>query len=329
MKAIVYTEYGSPDVLRMVDVERPVPKDDEVLVRVRAASVNSADWHYLRGDPSFMRLGIGLLRPKKQILGSDIAGRVEAVGSDVQRFKLGDEVFGDIFDCGMGGFAEYALAHKDALIPKPARVSFEDAAAVPLASITALCGLRDHGGIQAGQKVLINGASGGVGMFAVQIAKSFGAEVTGVCSTGKLDMLRSIGADHVIDYTREDFTKNGQKYDLILAANGYHSIWAYRRSLSPRGIYVESGGTMRQIIEAAFLGPLISMCGSKKMGTFVSKTSKEHLAFVTGLVESGKVKPVIDACYPLREAADAFRYFEDEHPRGKVVITLNHYGRTA
>lgn len=322
MKAVVYTEYGSPDVLRMEEIEGPVPKDDEVLVKVYAASVNSADWHYLRGDPSFMRLGIGLLKPKQHILGSDIAGRVEAVGSSVRQFKPGNEVFGDISSCGMGGFAEYACAHEDALMLKPSGVSFEEAAAVPMASVTALHGLRDQGGIQAGQKVLINGASGGVGMFAVQIAKSFGAEVTGVCSTGKLDMLSSIGADHVIDYTRENFTKNGQSYDLILAANGYHSIWAYRRSLTPRGVYVESGGSMRQIIEAAFLGPLVSMCGSKKMGTFISKSNKEHLAFVTGLLESGKVKPVIDACYPLSETAEAFRYFEDEHPRGKVVITV-------
>jgi len=322
VKAVVYREYGSPDVLRIEDVEKPVPKDNEVLVKICAASVNSADWHYLRGDPAFMRLGIGLLRPKQHILGSDIAGHVEAVGGDVAQFRPGDEVFGEIFDYGMGGFAEYACAPEDVLMPKPASVSFEEAAAVPLASVTALRGLRDHGRIQAGQKVLINGASGGVGMFAVQIAKSFGAEVTGVCSTGKLDMLRSLGADHVVDYTREDFTKSGQNYDLILAANGYHSIWAYRRSLTRHGVYVESGGAIRQIMEAALLGPLISMCGSKEMGTFVSKTSREHLAFVTKLVETGKVQPIIDACYPLSKTADAFRYFEDEHPRGKVVITV-------
>jgi len=323
MKAIVYHKYGSPDVLKLEEIQKPTPRDDEVLIKVHAASANAADWHILRGKPFLVRLmGIGLLKPKNKILGADIAGRIEAVGRNVKQFQPGDEVFGDISDCGWGGFAEYVCVSEDALVLKPASMTFEEATAVPLAAVTALQGLRDKGQIQPGQKVLINGASGGVGTFAVQIAKSFGAEVTGVCSTSKLDMVRSIGADQVIDYTQEDFTKNGQRYDLILAANGYHSIWDYKRALRPKGIYVAAGGSMAQIFQAMLLGPWISMTGSKKMGNFITKPNKKDLVFMKELLEAGKVVPVIDRRYPLSEVAEALRYLEEGHARGKVVITM-------
>lgn len=265
MKAIVYTEYGPPEVLQLKEIEQPTPKDNEVSVKVHAASVNSYDWRLLNADPFLIRLmGGGLLKPKNKILGADMAGRVEAVGRNVKHFQPGDDVFGDLARCGCGGFAEYVCARENALVSKPASVTFEEAAALPMAAVTALQGLRDKGQIQPGQRVLINGASGGVGTFAVQIAKSFGAEVTAVCSTRNLDMARSIGADRVIDYTQEDFTMNGQHYDLILAANGYHPILDYKRALSPKGIYVMSGGSMTQMFQAILLGPWISMTGRKK-----------------------------------------------------------------
>ena len=322
MKAIVYTEYGSPDVLHLKEIAKPTPKDNEVLVKVYAVSANAADLHLLRADPFLIRLSSGLLKPKNKILGSDIAGRVEAVGKNVEQFKRGDEVFGDISAGGWGGFAEYVCVHEDALVLKPAKSSFEEAAAVPMAAVTALQGLRTKGQIQSGQKVLIHGASGGVGMFAVQIAKSFGAEVTAVCSTRNVDIVRSIGADHVIDYTREDFTRNGKHYDLILAANGYRSISEYRRSLTPKGIYVMTGGAMAQLSEVMLKGPWISMIGSQKMVNLLAKPNKQDLSFIKGLLESGKVKSVIDRCYPLRETADAIRYVEEGHAQGKVVITV-------
>lgn len=256
MKAIVYTEYGPPDVLQLREVENPTPKDDEVLVKVHAASVNYADWAFVRGKLFLVRLmGAGLLKPRNAILGADIAGRVEAVGRNVKQFQPGDEVFGDISACGFGGFAKYVSVPEHALALKPANLSFEESAAVPMAGVVALQGLRDQGQIQPGQKVLIVGASGGNGTFAVQIAQSFGAEVTGVCSTRNLDLVRSIGADQVIDYTREDFTQSGQRYDLILATGGYRSIFDYRRALSPEGTYVMVGGAMAQIYEAMLLGP--------------------------------------------------------------------------
>lgn len=322
MKAIVYTKYGSPDVLEFKEVAKPTPNDDEVLIKVIAVSVNAADLHLLRADPFLIRLSSGLFNPKNEILGSDIAGRVEAVGRNVQQFKPGDEVFGDISAGGWGGFAEYACAHADALVLKPANISFEEAAAVPMAAVTALQGLRDKGKIRSGQKVLINGASGGVGTFAVQIAKSFGAEVTAVCSTQNLDRMRSIGADWVIDYTQEDFAQNGQGYDLILAANGNRSISDYQRALSPNGTYVTSGGSMSQLSQAMLQGPLISMRGTKKMGNLLAKPNHADLTFVKELIEAGKVKPVIDRCYPLSETAEAIRYLEEGHARGKVVITV-------
>lgn len=329
MKAIVYTKYGPPDVLQLKEVKKPTPKDNEVLIKVHAASLNAADWHILRGDPFLVRLMVGgLLKPKNKILGSDIAGRVEAVGRNVKQFQPGDEVFGDLSVCGWGGFAEYVCAREDALALKPASLTFEVVATVPMAAVTALQGLRDKGKIQSGQKVLINGASGGVGTFAVQIAKSFGAEVTAVCSTRNLDMARSIGADQVIDYTQEDFTKSGQRYDLILASNGYHPILDYRRALSPKGIYVMCGGSMAQIFQALLLGPLISMAGSKKMSNVMAKSNNKDLVFMKELLEAGKVVPVIDRRYPLSEVAEAIRYLEEGHAQGKVVITLEHNNKT-
>jgi len=329
MKAIVYHKYGSPDVLELKEIEKPTTKDNEVLVKIHAASVNAYDWHLLRADPFLVRLmGGGLLKPKNQILGADIAGRVEVVGRKVKQFQPGDEVFGDISGCGSGGFAEYVSVPENALALKPANITFEEAAAEPMAAVTALQGLRDKGKIQSGQKVLINGASGGVGTFAVQIAKSFGAEVTGVCSTRNLDMVRSIGADQVIDYTQEDFTQNEQCYDLILAANGYHSLLDYKRTLSPKGIYVATGGSMAQIFQAMLLGPWVSMAGSKKMGALSARPNQKDLVFMKELLEAGKAVPVIDRRFPLSEAAEALRYLGEGHARGKVVITLEHNNKT-
>jgi NADPH:quinone reductase-like Zn-dependent oxidoreductase len=323
MKAIVYKEYGSPDVLQLKEIAKPTPKDNEVLVKVYAVSVNAADLHLLRADPFLIRFSSGLLKPKNKILGSDIAGRVEAVGRDIKEFKPGDDVFGNISADGWGGFAEYACAREDAFALKPSNLSFEEAAAVPMAAVTALQGIRYAGQICPGQKVLINGASGGVGTFALQLAKSFGAEVTAVCSTRNLDVAYSIGADHVIDYTKEDFTKNGKKYDLILATNGNRSISDYRHALSPKGIYVQTGGSMAQMSQAMLLGPWISMTGSQKMGNMgVAKPDKKDLETIKELLEAGKIKPVIDRCYPLGETAEAVRYLEEGHAQGKVVITV-------
>lgn len=324
MKAIVYTKYGPPDVLQLKEVEKPSPKDNELLIKVKAASVNAADWHLMRAKPFLVRImGMGFLKPKNEILGADIAGIVEEAGKNVKQFRVGDEVFGDIFYCGLGGFAEYVCAEEEALVSKPASVTFENAAAVPLAALTALQGLRTMGQIQAGQKVLINGASGGVGTFAVQLAKYFGAEVTAVCSTGNIDMMYTLGADHVIDYTREDFTRNTQSYDLILAANGYHSIFDYRRALKRDGKYVMTGGSGGQMFQAVLLGPLITMTGSKKMGNLSSKPNKKDLLFIKELLEDGKLKPVLDRRYQLSEVAEAVRYLEDGHARGKIVINIS------
>jgi NADPH:quinone reductase-like Zn-dependent oxidoreductase len=328
MKAIVYTKYGPPEVFQLKEVEKPTPKENEVLIKVHAASVNSWDWDLLRGKPYLYRLlFFGFLKPKIKILGADMAGRVEAVGKNVKQFHPGDEVFGDLCESGWGGFAEYVCAHENALVLKPASIAFNEAAAVPQAALLALQGLRNKGRIQMGQKVLINGAGGGVGTFAVQIAKSFGAEVTGVDSTGKLDMVRSIGADHVIDYTREDFTKNGQHYDLILDVAAYRSIFDYKRALSPRGIYVMVGGSISMIFQILFLGPWISLTGGKKMGILAYKPNKD-MASMKVFLESGKVKPVIDRRYPLSEVSEAFRYFGEGHAKGKVVITVEHNNKT-
>ena len=321
MKAIVYHNYGSPDELKLEEIQKPTPKDNEVLVKIVAASTAAGDWHLLRAEPFLVRFMSGLLTPKYKILGADMAGRIEAVGRNVKQFQLGDEVFGDLSLCGFGAFAEYVVAPEDALALKPTNLTFEEAAAVPVSAVTALLGLRE-GKIQAGQKVLINGASGGVGTFAVQIAKSFGAEVTAVCSTSKMEMVRSIGADHVIDYTQEDFTQRERRYDLILAANGYHPISAYQRALSPNGIYVMTGGTTAQMFEAMLLGPWRSKNGGQKLGNILAKSSQKDLIFLKELIEAGKVTPVIDRRYPLSEVPDAIRYLEAGHAQGKIVITV-------
>ena len=321
MKAIVQTQYGPPDVLQFIEVAKPAPKDDEVLIRVHAASVNPADFHLMRGKPLLARPMMGGLRkPKYTRPGIDVAGRVEALGRSVTQFNIGDQVFGGCH----GAFSEYACAMEDKLALKPPNISFENAAALPVAALTALQGLRDKGRIQQGQKVLIDGASGGVGTFAVQIAKSFGAEVTAVCSTRNVDTARSIGADHVIDYTREDFTRSGQRYDLIFGANGYHSLFDYRRALRQNGIYVHAGGGGILILQTMLLGPMLSLFGTKKARFFVARVRKEDLVFLRDLLEAGKVVSVIDRRYPLSDVAEALRYLEEGHARGKVVITVEH-----
>jgi NADPH:quinone reductase-like Zn-dependent oxidoreductase len=322
MHAVVTTQYGSPDVLELREVDQPTPNANEVLVRVHAASVNAGDWHLLRGEPFLVRLMFGLRAPKFQILGSDVAGVVETVGTDVTQFRPGDAVFGDISAHGFGAFAEYVAVPETALAHKPEGLSFAEAAALPVAAGTALQALRDHGHIQAGQQVVINGASGGVGTYAVQIAKAFGAVVTGVCSTSKMEQVRALGADHVIDYTQEDFTKNGQQYDLIIAVNGYHPILHYRRALRAGGRYVMIGGANAQMFEALLLGPLLSLPGSTKLGNMLAEPDQARLLALKELAEAGKIAPVIDRCYPLAEVPEAIRSVEAGSARGKVVITV-------
>jgi len=329
MQAIVYHNYGSPDVLKLEEVQKPVPKDDEVLIRVHAASVNAADLHLLRADPFLVRLmGGGLLKPKNKILGADIAGRVEAVGRNVKQFQPGDEVFGDISGCGWGGFAEYVCAPETRLALKPASMTFEQVAAIPQAAVIALQGIRDKGQVQSGQKVLINGAGGGAGTFAVQLAKLYGAEVTGVDNTGKMDFMRSLGADHVIDYTREDFTKNGKQYDLILDVVAHRSVFAYKRALRRSGSYFLVGGSVATIFQILLLGPWIRRTSGKRIRLLVVQPNLKDLAFVTELCEAGKVVPVIDKRYPLTEVPEALRYLGEGHARGKVVITLGSNNKT-
>lgn len=324
MKAIVYKEYGSPDVLRLEDVEKPAPGKDEVLVEVLASSVNALDWRLLRGKPALVRVMIGgLFKPKRQTPGADFSGRVAAVGSEVTEFQPGDEVFGVRGKIG-GAFAEYLCTTQDRLVSKPRNVSFEQAATVPVAGVTALLGLRDVGRIRTGQGVLVDGASGGVGTFAVQVAKAFGAEVTAVCSTNNVEAARALGADHVIDYKQEDFTRNAQRYDLIFAANAHRSIFDYKRALTAKGTYVMAGGGGAEILQAMLLGPLLSIAGSNKMGIVMAKQDKKNLIFLRDLLESGKLVPVIERTYPLRDAADALRYLEQGHAKGKVVVTIQH-----
>jgi NADPH:quinone reductase-like Zn-dependent oxidoreductase len=320
MKAVVYTKYGSPDVLQLKEIEKPIPNDDEVLVKVQAASLNALDWHVLRGQPFLVRfMGFGFLRPKKTILGADFAGKVEAVGRNVRRFQPGDEVFGS----RLGGFAEYHAVREDALISKPANVSFDEAAAVPVAAITALQGLRNEGHIGPEKKVLIVGASGGVGTFAVQIAKSFGAEVTAVCSTRNLDQARTLGADTVIDYTKENFAQSAQRFDLILVVNGYHPLSMYKRALTPGGICVLiGGGSLAQLLGGKLAWPLLSGGGGKKLGGMMARVTQEDLLFLRALLESGKVVPVVEKRYPLSQVPEALRYLETGHARGKLVITV-------
>jgi NADPH:quinone reductase-like Zn-dependent oxidoreductase len=324
MKAIVYTKYGSPDVLQLKEVEKPTPKANEVLVKVYAASVNPADWHLMRAEPFLARFANGLLKPKNTRLGADVAGRVEAVGSNSRQFQPGDEVFGEMTLDVLGCFAEYVCAPQALLALKPANITFEQAAAVPLAAFTALQGLRDKGQIKPGQKVLINGASGGVGTFAVQIAKAFGAaEVTGVCSTRNLELVRSIGADHVIDYTQTDFTQTGQRYNLIFDAVGNRSVADLKRALTPNGIGSVAGFTSLGLLFQHML------LGGKQIGLMeTAKANQKDLLILKELLESGKVVPVIDRAYPLREVPDAIRYLETGRARGKVIITLEHNHNT-
>jgi NADPH:quinone reductase-like Zn-dependent oxidoreductase len=326
MKAIVYHKYGSPDVLELAEVAKPTPKDDEVLLKVHAASVNPADWHLLRGKPYIARLQLGLRKPKDSVLGCDMAGQVEAVGKNVTMLQPGDEVFGSPFMHGFGAFAEWVSVSEDLLTSKPTTLSFEQAAAVPLAASTALQGLRDHGRIEPGHKVLIIGASGGVGTFAVQIAKSFDAEVSGVCSTRNAEMVRSLGADHVIDYTQEDFTRSGQNYDLILQLAGTLSPSECRRALTSKGTLVqisgESDGRWIGAVDRIIKGLVLSPFVSQKMASFTVKPNKEDLQFLKQLIETGTLTPVIDRTYSLSEVPEAIRYLEEGHARGKVVVTL-------
>lgn len=318
MKAIVYTQYGSPDVLQLMEVEKPVPKGGEVVVKVHAASVNALDWHFMRGTPYLMRMVAGVRKPKLTRLGVDVAGLVYAVGPGVSEFRPGDAVFGSC----RGAFAEYAWTKADRLAPKPAALSFEEAAAVPVAGFTALQALRDAGKIRPGQKVVIDGAGGGVGTFAVQLAKAFGAKVTAVCGTGNLATMRALGADHVVDYTQEDFTRNGRRYDLILGANAHHSLLDYRRALGPNGIYVMTGGGGAEMLQAMLLAPFLSLVGKKKLRMKGAKAHKQDLLALKELLEADKIKPVIDRRYPLTETAEAIRYLEAGHAKGKVVITI-------
>ena len=324
MKAIVYTEYGSPDVLKLKEVEKPAPKDDEVLIKVHAVSVNAGDLETMRG--AWVARFEGPLRPRHQIPGTDVAGRVEAVGRNVHQFQPGDEIWGDLsFPYGFGSFAQYVCVSENALALKPASMTFEEAATYPHSAIIILQSLRDKGQIHPGQKVLINGAGGGMGTFAIQLAKYYGAEVTGVDSTRKLDLLRSIGADHVIDYTQEDYTKSGGRYDLILDVVAYRSIIDYWRALSPEGIFIIVGGSLGTFLQVITLGTLISRIGSKRLGLNAwEQNNKEDLALLTELFETGKVVPVIDRSYPLSEVPEAFRYLEEGHAMGKVVITVEH-----
>ncbi len=320
MKAILSYQYGSPDVLNLEEVEKPTPKDDEVLIRVHAVSVNRSDWEGLRGQPLYARIG-GLRKPSNKILGSDVAGRVEMVGKNNRDFQPGDEVFGEMGDYH-GGFAQYVCTRGRAWALKPASMTFEEAAAIPQAGVIALQGLRDKGQVQPGQSVLINGAGGGAGSFAVQLAKYYGAEVTGVDNTGKLDFMRSLGADHVIDYTREDFTKNGKQYDLILDLVAHRSVFAYQRALRPYGSYFFVGGSVGTIFQILLLGPWIGRTTSRKIRILAVQRNREALGAITELCEAGKIVPVIDRQYPLAEVPEALRYLGENRAKGKVVITV-------
>jgi NADPH:quinone reductase-like Zn-dependent oxidoreductase len=323
MHAIVQSEYGGPEVLDFADVERPTPNPDEVLVRVVAASVGAGDWHLMRGEPFLIRLIYGgYRRPKFPTPGVDIAGQVEAIGRDVTDFKPGDEVLADLSEHGFGGFAEYVCVPANAVVQKPETVSFETAAAIPTSAVAALQALRDAGELQSGEHVLINGASGGVGTFAVQIAKYLGAEVTAVCSTAKMELVRSIGADHVVDYTAEDVTTTGNQYDLVLDTAGSHSMRSYGRILTPTGRYVMVGGPTRRFVAAMALGPVLSALGRRRYGGFSLKPNPDDLRFLSELLEPGDLTPVIDQRYPLEQVPDAIRNLEAGRATGKLVITV-------
>ncbi len=320
MKAIVYHQYGSPDVLKMENIEKPTPRDNEVLIKVRAVSLNSSDNEFLRGKPAYVRAW-GLRKPKINILGSDLAGIVESVGKNVTLFKPGDEVFGDVFD-SWGCLAEYVCAREDKIMHKPASMTFEQAAAIPQAAVVALQGLRYKREVQPGQKVLINGAGGGAGSFAIQLAKLFGAEVTAVDNTGKLDMMLSLGADHVIDYTKENYTRSEQQYNFILDFVGSHPVLNNKQVLTAKGIYAIVGGSVPRVLQVAIRGLWISIITGKKMGILMHKQNIKDMTYITELYEAGKVKPIIDKCYPLSETAEAFQHLGDRKAQGKVVVTI-------
>lgn len=320
MNAIVRDTYGPPDILRLDDVPLPAIGDRDVLVRVEAASANAGDWHLLRGTPLPFRLVAGLRTPRFKVIGTDIAGRVEAVGRLVSQFRKGDHVFGELSRCGYGAYAEFAVAPETALVAMPANLSFEEASTLPTAGMTALQGLR-KGRIERARRVLINGASGGVGTFAVQIAKAFGADVTAVCSTRHVDTVRALRADHVIDYTQRDFAADNERYDLILATNGDRSIWDYRRSLAADGCYVMTGGSNRQLFEALVIGPVLSL-GRQTFGNLLVRPTQADLFLLKELCETGKLRPVIDRRFPLGDVAEAVRYVEEGRARGKVVVDI-------
>ena len=323
MRAIVRDAYGAPDVLRLDDVPIPTPNEKEVLVKVRAASVNAGDWRLLRADPFLVRLmGEGLLRPRHRVLGFDVAGEVEAVGPGVQHRHVGDAVFGDLSQHGFGGFAEYVCAPERAFASKPSRLSFEEAAAVPVAGVTALQGLRDEGQIQSGDAVLINGASGGVGTFAVQIARAFGATVTGVCRRGKRGLVHALGANRVIDYTRDDVTTREERYDLILDTAAHRSPRVYRRILAPDGVYVMVGGSMLRLFQTMLLRPWVARTSDRRLATLMATPSPDDLRGLAELIEDGAVTPVLDRLFPLSEVPQAIRYVEEGRARGKVVVTV-------
>lgn len=322
MKTVAFTKYGSPDDLQIKEVDKPIPKNNEVLVKIHASSINSWDWELLNATPFINRMMFGLFRPKRlKTLGIDIAGRVESFGSNVTQWQPGDDVFADLSACGWGGFAEYVAVPENVLTRKPANITFEQAAAVPQSGLLALQGLIDVGHIKPGEKLLINGASGGSGTIAVQIAKTFGVEITGVCSTGKMEFVRSLGVDHVIDYTQEDFTRNDQQYDLIIDAQGHHSILDCRRALKPKGIYAIHGGSTSSINQFMFFGPLVSLFSGRTLKIMIHKANK-GLDAMCKYLESGNVVPVIDKCYPLSEIADALRYYGERRTKGKIVISV-------
>lgn len=322
MKAIVYHKYGSPDVLTLQEVDKPIPKDNEVLIKIYAVSINGSDREGLIGKPLYARMG-GLRRPGYPILGSDIAGRVEKAGMNIRQFQVGDEVFGEIPGYH-GGFAEFACAPEETLAPKPSSLTFEEAAAIPQGGAIAFQGIREKGQVQPGQNVLINGAGGSAGVFAVQLAKYYGAEVTGVDNTGKLDFLRSLGADHVMDYTREDFTKTGKQYDLILDLIAHRSIFAYQRALKPNGTYFFVGGSVATLFQILLLGPWIRKRTDRNIRLLAVPQHRNNLIAITELCETGKIVPIIDRRYPLREAPEALRYVSEGRAKGKVVIIVEH-----
>jgi NADPH:quinone reductase-like Zn-dependent oxidoreductase len=322
MKAITISRYGGPEVLTVNEIPKPVPLDNEVLIKVKAASLNAADWHIMRGQPKFYRVVLGIRKPKYSILGADVAGIVEAVGKNVTQFQEGDEVFGDLAAHNFGAFAEYVCVPENIVVLKPTALTFEEAAAIPLAAATALHALRYHGAVKAGQKIAINGASGGVGVYAIQLAKAQGAEVTAVCSTDKTDQAKMLGADYVVDYTKKKFTRNGKNYDLIIGANGNLSLSEYKRALTATGKYIGIGGSNRQIFEPMLLGSFYSEKNGRKFSQLVFKTTQADLVYLKEQVEVGKLKPVIDKRYPIYEIHEAMEYLEAGHAKGKIVLTM-------